>query len=327
MAAQTNHENTTAQTHLSSTIDAVDLAKERYDENVKALLADIQILAYILKYTVTEVQGLEIDEIMACIDPESIEIGTVPVSPGLTNTKRVESRQTEDSVPNEGYITFDIRFALTSRKKSVKIIINLEAQKSTEAGKLGYHLENRIIYYMARLISSQKETEFFHSDYDNLKKIYSIWICMEGTQDSVTRIALAPDTVFGVLQRKMNFDKICGVIVQLRKENSATESKNKLIAMLEDLLRNEERSRKKEKLTTKYGMRMTVELEGRLAQMCNLSDIVEERGIEQGIERGKQAEIFSSVQDGDYSAERGAQKMGISVDEFRKCMKEAGYRI
>ena len=48
-------------------------------------------------------------------------------------------------------------------------------------------------------------------------------------------------------------------------------------------------------------------------------------GEERGIERGKQTEIFLSVQDGDYSAERGAQKMGISVDEFRKCMKEAGY--
>ena len=53
----------------------------------------------------------------------------------------------------------------------------------------------------------------------------------------------------------------------------------------------------------------------------------EQIGIERGIERGKQAEIFSSVQEGDYSAERGAQKMGISVHEFRNCMEEAGYRI
>ena len=48
---------------------------------------------------------------------------------------------------------------------------------------------------------------------------------------------------------------------------------------------------------------------------------------DQGLERGKQAEIFTSVQDGDYSVERGAQKMGISVHEFRNCMEEAGYRI
>ena len=52
-----------------------------------------------------------------------------------------------------------------------------------------------------------------------------------------------------------------------------------------------------------------------------------EAGEQIGIERGKQAEIFSSVQEGDYSAERGAQKMGISIHEFRNCMEEAGYRI
>ncbi|MDD7176458.1 MAG: hypothetical protein SPG09_09830 [Lachnospiraceae bacterium] len=54
---------------------------------------------------------------------------------------------------------------------------------------------------------------------------------------------------------------------------------------------------------------------------------VYDQGLEQGLEQGKQAEIFTSVQDGDYGVERGAQKMGVSVDEFMKCMEEAGYRI
>ena len=51
----------------------------------------------------------------------------------------------------------------------------------------------------------------------------------------------------------------------------------------------------------------------------------EQIGMERGIEMGKQEEIFISVRDGDYSVERGAQKMGISVDEFKKRMNEAGY--
>ena len=54
---------------------------------------------------------------------------------------------------------------------------------------------------------------------------------------------------------------------------------------------------------------------------------VYDQGLEQGLEQGKQAEIFTSVQDGDYGVERGAQKMGVSVDEFMKCMEEAGYTI
>ena len=159
----------TQQTHLGNTIDAVDPNKVLYDKNVKELLADVQILARILKYTVAEVRELEIDEIISCIDTDSIAVGTIPITPGLTNAMRVQSVQTEDSVLHESYITFDIRLSLTYGKKSVRIIINLEAQKSADVGKLGYHLENRIIYYMARLVSSQKGTEFFHSDYDNLR--------------------------------------------------------------------------------------------------------------------------------------------------------------
>ena len=37
--------------------------------------------------------------------------------------------------------------------------------------------------------------------------------------------------------------------------------------------------------------------------------------------------MFSSVQEGDYGVERGAQKLQLSVAEFEKKMQEAGYKI
>ena len=43
---------------------------------------------------------------------------------------------------------------------------------------------------------------------------------------------------------------------------------------------------KKQKLQDKYDLKMSEELEGRLANMCNLSDLIEERGIKLGEERG-----------------------------------------
>ena len=45
------------------------------------------------------------------------------------------------------------------------------------------------------------------------------------------------------------------------------------------------------------------------------------------IEEGRLNEIFSSVQEGDYSAVRGAQKAEMSIDQFEKAMLEAGYKI
>lgn len=37
----------------------------------------------------------------------------------------------------------------------------------------------RAAFYACRLISSQKEREFEGKDYNSIKKIYSIWICMD----------------------------------------------------------------------------------------------------------------------------------------------------
>ena len=70
-----------------------------------------------------------------------------------------------------------------------------------------------------------------------------------------------------------------------------------------------------------------IEMEGDrkelMRSMCNLSEGI----MEQGIQLGRDGEIFSSVQEGDYSIERGAQKMNLSVPEFMQQMESAGYRI
>ena len=47
------------------------------------------------------------------------------------------------------------------------------------------------------------------------------------------------------------------------------------------------------------------------------------RAWKQGIEQGRLQEIIDFVQDGDISVERGAQKAGMTVDEFKKVMAEA----
>jgi len=72
-------------THLGRTIDSVLEEKILYDKNIKELLSDIQVLAYIAKYTVEEVQHLTIEEIMGCIEKDKIEVGIAEVEPGRSN--------------------------------------------------------------------------------------------------------------------------------------------------------------------------------------------------------------------------------------------------
>ncbi len=46
------------------------------------------------------------------------------------------------------------------------------------------------------------------------------------------------------------------------------------------------------------------------------------QGIEQGIGRGRLQEIMRFVKDGDITIERGAQKAGMSLEQFQTAMAE-----
>ena len=270
------------QTHIATTLDSLPTGMLRIDQSIKELLADVQILARILKYTVSELEEVSIEEIISSIDESQIEIGSTPIEPGLTNYGKVQVLAAEDTVLNEGTIYFDIRFPIRYGKEAIKIIINIEAQNRTRASELNYHLENRITYYLSRLISSQKNVEFFNSDYDSIKKVYSIWICT-GTgmkKDSINELCLMQRNVFGEEQKFTELGKMNAVIITLRSGVCRTESRHKLISMLEDLLSEKDAKQKKELLESKYDIKMTTNLQRRISNMCNLSEYILENAIE-----------------------------------------------
>ncbi len=275
-----------AETHLSQAIIAISSSSAAYDTNIKHLLADKQVLARVLKYTLQEFRDMETETIISSIGAD-IEVGTRSLDPGLSNLGRASLTNTEDNVPGEGKIFFDIRFTAYVRKSEMKILINVEAQRSSNSAKLGYHLENRIIFSLARMISAQKQTEFFHSDYDSLCPVRSIWICMdaEDDEDSIEEINLSRETIFGNKVYPGSTDLIKGIIVNVRKGENLAKSQNNLIALLEELLSKADIAKKKKILSTEYGMIMTEEFEGRLQTMCNLSQNIVEEERKRAIER------------------------------------------
>ncbi|MDD6327172.1 MAG: hypothetical protein PUA62_01825, partial [Lachnospiraceae bacterium] len=95
-------------------------------------------------------------------------------------------------------IRFDIRFTVNYGEK-IRLLINLEAQKRTKPGDLKYHIENRIQYYLGRMISAQKNTEFFNDDYDSIRKVISIWICVDAghNEDGITKYIFKPEILYG----------------------------------------------------------------------------------------------------------------------------------
>ena len=143
------------QTPLANDIDATD-GKSKYDTQVKKVLANKVILAWILKYTMKELANVEISHIEKCIE-SNIEVATDPLEPGLTNLSAITGSTNENAVPNEGKITFDIRFyVILPDGNHTKVIINVEAQKDNSPG---YDIVTRAIFYCARLLSAQLDQE------------------------------------------------------------------------------------------------------------------------------------------------------------------------
>lgn len=86
------------ETNLAQTMDIAE-EKARYDELVKEILADKQVLARILKYTLEEFTGFEISDIIDSIDTP--QISRVRMEPGHTNTEKIQAAGNEDSIPGE----------------------------------------------------------------------------------------------------------------------------------------------------------------------------------------------------------------------------------
>ena len=266
-------------TNIADTIERNSYTA-RYDASVKEMLADKQILARILKYSLEEFANEELSVIINNMDEPFVS--KMRMEPGHSNLHKIQKTSEEDQVIGEGKIYYDIRFSVYLGDQLIKILINIEAQKSTNPSKLGYHIDNRVIYYLGRMISSQKEVEFQKSHYDDLKAVRSIWICMDSAddEDSINRIRFTQENVFGKKMNLDNLDKVQGIIIRLRKNEDAKTSKNVLIAMLEELIKRDSAEAKKKKLEEKYDIVMDDETERKVNTMCNLSEVVLERGME-----------------------------------------------
>jgi hypothetical protein len=263
----------------------VDIAEEkaRYDAEVKNVLSDKYILAWIMSRIVKEFQGMSIDAIMLCIEGEPL-VSKVYVSPGKTN-ESIIGRDTQDKVPKEGEARFDILFhAITPSKERIKIIINVEAQNNFYPG---YDLVTRGIYYGARLISSQKEREFTGDNFDDIEKVYSIWICMNAPkylQNTITEYSIVQNKLYGDYSRPARYDLLSVVMLCLGNPNDADYRNNeyqKLLRLLSVLASEKvEADEKLHILEQEYHIATKRGLEGKVNIMCNWSDGVVERVTE-----------------------------------------------
>lgn len=267
-----------------------------YDAACKRVLSEKAILARIMKSCLEEYKDCDVDDIAERYIEGTPEVSSVPVLPD-ESPSIITGMDTEDKSIREGRITYDIRFRaiVPDSEDQIALIINVEAQNTYNPG---YPLIKRGIYYCSRMISAQHGREFSGSQYGNIRKVYSIWICLNppaGRENTITRYRLVEENLVGEASEPVkNYDLLC--IIMLGLAGPEKENYDGVLRMLDVLLSNKTGEAEKKKiLQNDYDIKMTRHIGEEVSNMCNLSAGVEAKGIEKGIEKGVTKTFLANI--------------------------------
>jgi hypothetical protein len=214
-----------------------------YDENAKKFLSQKIILAHILVATVEEFKGMKPEDAMQYIESHPA-VSTERVDPEGTEIKdffeddkstMITGMNTEDLSEIDETIFYDIKFYAyaPSTKERIKLIIGIEAQNKFNPG---YDIVTRSVYYGARMLSSQKGTEFVKSDYDKIKKVYSIWIltrCPLDIRNTITEFSIEQNNIVENAVFNNRYDLLNIIFVGLSAEVVNESDEHRLHRLLE----------------------------------------------------------------------------------------------
>lgn len=166
-----------------------------------------------------------------------------------------------------------------------KKYIDMEPQKSYRPG---YPIEKRGIYYLARRLSSQLDVVTEKTDYGQLEKCYSIWICREripkDEQMSISFYRIVNDKNVGNCHpKKEDYDLMTLVILRLGDKNYHSEEKSVLDFLTTIFHPHEKGFRKKISRYISFEEEFGIKEE---ANMIGLGESIYQEGVEDGMERG-----------------------------------------
>ena len=303
-------------TEIANAVNAAG-DKVQYDTRVKRLLAQKSILAHILVKTVDEFKGMKPEDVVKYIEGEP-SISVVPVEPGLANMEKTDATgqrivglNTENAEINEGLVRFDIIFYVRMKNGLSQIIVNIEAQKDEPTE---YKILNRAIFYVSRLISSQKERDFVNTNYDDIKQVFSIWICMNMDDNSLSHIHLTKDEMLKPCNWKGNLDLLNIVLIGITNEIPEHDEKYEMHRLIGALLSSELKEQEKlDIIEHEYNIPISQEFREDVSIMCNLSQGIEDKAI---------AKIVMNMYKIGYTQNQIADAVGVSVDEVEAIIKK-----
>lgn len=317
----------------------------RYDAACKKVLSNKSILAWILSSCCEEYEGLKPNEIEQYIEND-IEISTVNVDPDFSNTQKITGDNAEDSMLTEGKITYDLKFsAITPKFKKAKkgeeaerirLILNIEAQNDFHSG---YSLLKRAVYYVSRLISAQNGSVFAYEDYEKIRKIYSIWICInppKEKENSIVEYKLSENIIFSektdaekLEKLKVNsedFDLLNIKMIYLGESNEI-ETKNS-VKLLDTLIKsNLSYKEVQSSIQTDFGIPMTAKFNQEVNEMSDLGYGLAKEYYKKGSDNGVIKMLISLIKDKVISLAEAAKRMDMSEDLFKQNALKLGFQL
>ena len=315
-------------TEIANAVNAAG-DKAQYDTHVKRLLAQKSILAHILVKTVDEFKGMKPEDVVKYVEGEP-SISVVPVEPGLANMEKTDAAgqrivglNTENAEINEGLVRFDIIFYVRMKNGLSQIIVNIEAQKDEPTE---YKILNWAIFYVSRLISSQKERDFVNTNYDDIKQVFSIWICMNMDDNSLSHIHLTKDELLKSCNWKGNLDLLNIVLIGITNEIPEHDEKYEMHRLIGALLSSELKEQEKlDIIEHEYNIPISQEFREDVRIMCNLSTGIEERATERATkkatEKTSEKFILNMYKKG-YTLDQIADVAETGVDEVEAIIKK-----
>ena len=267
--------------------------------------------------TVDEFKGMKPEDVVKYIEGEP-SISVVPVELGLANMEKTDATgqrivglNTENAEINEGLVRFDIIFYVRMKNGLSQIIVNIEAQKDEPTE---YKILNRAIFYVSRLISSQKERDFVNTNYDDIKQVFSIWICMNMDDNSLSHIHLTKDEMLKPCNWKGNLDLLNIVLIGITNEIPEHDEKYEMHRLIGALLSSELKEQEKlDIIEHEYNIPISQEFREDVSIMCNLSQGIEDKAI---------AKIVMNMYKIGYTQNQIADAVGVSVDEVEAIIKK-----
>lgn len=298
-------------------VSNVDELKSKYDTAVKELLSNRQLLARILKRVVPEYAEIPLDDIQnKYIEPSTISVSKTGVA---RNTTNIDGMCTEDSTLNEGNIKYDILFESYcpgKKDQTVGLYINIEVQNNAYPG---YPIEKRAMYYAARRLSSELKSLSKSENYNKLKKVYSIWLCIGTVPDkeanTITLYHTEKCDILGLVERDRDVYDMMNVIVLRINDNIAP--KDDFLKLLQTLCSKKISKKKKLENLAEQGIDLGDAIEEGVSRMCNLSDYIQLQGAQQ-----REREIAIEMLKNGMSCDLVAKYTKIPVDRIKEWMKE-----